>query len=87
MTTITIYGPLRGKGRPRFAGGHAYTPETTRQYEGQIQGAWLLAHGERLDGPVALDVTGLSGFAQTGYQGRQNGSRARVYQAFGQAGY
>lgn len=56
MTTITVHGPLRGKGRPRFAG-HAYTPAVTRQYEGEIQGAWLLAHGELLDGPVAVDVT------------------------------
>lgn len=57
MTTITIHGPLQGKGRPRFANGHAYTPEATKRYEGMIQGAYLLAHGERLDGPVALDVT------------------------------
>lgn len=57
MTTITIYGPLQGKGRPRFANGHAYTPEATKRYEGMIQGAWLLAHGERLEGPVTIDMT------------------------------
>lgn len=56
MTTFTIHGPLRGKGRPRFAGGHAYTPATTREYERQIQGAWMMARGQMLDGPVALDV-------------------------------
>lgn len=56
MTTVTIHGPLHGKGRPRFAGGHAYTPEATRRYEGEIQAAWLLAGGKRLEGPVAVDI-------------------------------
>ena len=56
MTTITIHGPLHGKGRPRFAGGHAYTPEATRRYEGEIQAAWLLAGGKKLEGPVALEI-------------------------------
>lgn len=64
MTTITIYGPLRGKGRPRFANGRVYTPEATRRYEGEIQAAWLLAHGERMDGPVALDVTAYQALPQ-----------------------
>lgn len=57
MTTVTIHGDLHGKGRPRFANGHAYTPETTRRYEGKIQAAWVLAHGKRIDGPVAVHIT------------------------------
>lgn len=55
--TITIYGDLHGKGRPRFAGGHAYTPESTRRYEAEIQAAWMLAGGRMLDGAVAVDIT------------------------------
>ena len=49
MTTITIHGPLQGKGRPRFANGHAYTPEATKRYEG----IKLYA----LDGDSRLEIT------------------------------
>lgn len=56
MTTLTIHGDLRGKGRPRFAGGHAYTPEATRRYEAEIQAAWMLAGGRMLDGAVAVSI-------------------------------
>lgn len=59
MTSFIVQGTLHGKGRPRFdpRSGRAYTPEATREYEGEIQAAWLLAHGERLDGPVAVYIT------------------------------
>ena len=56
MTSITIHGPLQGKSRPRFANGHAYTPENTRLYELKIQAAWKMAAGEWMDGPVALGI-------------------------------
>lgn len=33
MYHVTMLGTPKGKGRPRFANGHAYTPEETRGYE------------------------------------------------------
>lgn len=57
MITLTVYGDLHGKGRPRFANGHAYTPESTRRYEAEIQAAWMLAGGRMQEGAVAVDIT------------------------------
>lgn len=56
--SITIHGPLQGKGRPRFprGGGKPYTPEPTRRYEAMIQVEWLLTHGKRMDGPLAVRI-------------------------------
>ncbi len=44
-----------GKGRPRFAGNHAFTPERTREYESLIRTQWILKHGARAAaGPVRV---------------------------------
>ena len=34
--SIIVPGKPRGKGRPRFGAGHAYTPASTRRYEHEI---------------------------------------------------
>lgn len=36
MIEIIVPGKPRGKGRPRFGAGHAYTPASTRRYEHEI---------------------------------------------------
>ncbi len=38
-----VCGEAKGKARPRFARGHVYTPESTRQYERSIRTAYLKA--------------------------------------------
>ena len=52
-----VPGKPKGKGRPRFAGGHAYTPESTKQAEAEI--AWYYrqaAQGKVFEGPVCLHI-------------------------------
>lgn len=58
-TTITVAGPVRGKGRPRFsrASGRARTDHKTRIAESRIWHAWLEAGRPRLEGPLQLLVT------------------------------
>lgn len=58
IKTITIHGDLHGKGRPRFdpRSGRAYTPDDTRRYENEIQAAWMLAKGEKMEGPIEIDI-------------------------------
>ena len=44
---ISIPGAPKGKGRPRFSrGGHAYTPESTRDYEDTVKAIWLNTLGK-----------------------------------------
>lgn len=38
---IVLYGEPRGKERPRVANGHAYTPQKTKDYEHDMQTAWM----------------------------------------------
>lgn len=56
MITITINGEPRGKGRPRFGCGRAYTDAKTRAYEKLVQQTYLASGGKRLTGPVRLFV-------------------------------
>ena len=56
MITITINGEPRGKGRPRFGCGHAYTDAKTRAYEKLVQQTYLATGGKRLTGPVRLFI-------------------------------
>ena len=42
---LIVPGEPKGKGRPRFAQGHAYTPQTTRDYENAIQTAYRIQCG------------------------------------------
>ena len=55
-----IPGPPKGKARPRVVHGHAYTPESTVQYEKQVQQAWREAAGDwkaENDQPLALYIS------------------------------
>ena len=55
--SFTVPGPPRGKGRPRFGAGHAYTDAKTVAYERTVRDAALLAlRGFVLEGPVAVDL-------------------------------
>ena len=52
-----VPGKPKGKGRPRFSGGHAYTPKETKQAEEEI--AWYYrqeAQGKVFDGPICMQV-------------------------------
>jgi Holliday junction resolvase RusA-like endonuclease len=59
MTKIsfTVLGKPRGKGRPRFFRGHAYTPPETRDYEKRVKQCYLMETGGHcFSGPVAVTV-------------------------------
>lgn len=53
-----VEGQPRGKGRPRFTkNGYAYTPESTRIYEEEIQLRYKEKYGDdKLDGNIAVEV-------------------------------
>lgn len=57
--TVVVPGEPIAKGRPRFYGGRAYTPQRTRQYEEKIQTAYRASYGDLdpLAGPVAVCVS------------------------------
>ena len=59
MIEVTLFGPPRGKGRPRFTiKGHAYTDAATRAYELKL--AWqakAVHRGPPLEGPLVVAVT------------------------------
>ena len=61
--TITLAGPPRGKGRPRFSRntGFAYTPEGTRSYEGALrhEAAHVMAGRRPTDGPLAVSIVAI----------------------------
>lgn len=44
------------KGRPRFANGHAYTPEETRQYEEAVQLVARTQIKEPFTGPLKMKI-------------------------------
>lgn len=46
---FTIYGNPRGKGRPRFVGGHAYTDNATAAYEKMVRAVLKGKGFKRLD--------------------------------------
>lgn len=60
-TPVTMHAGIRAvpKGRPRFAGNHAYTPESTRVFEAQMKHLAKSAMGHRLayTCPVAVTLT------------------------------
>lgn len=59
--TFRVYGAPKGKARPRFSNGHAYTPKETKDYERRVKEAYIEAHGECIpeDIPLAVDVFAL----------------------------
>lgn len=54
--TVKVYGRPKGKARPRFANGHAYTPKATRDYEKMIGACYLEQDGRKFDGKISLEV-------------------------------
>jgi Holliday junction resolvase RusA-like endonuclease len=61
--TLTVRGPLRGKGRPRFvkATGRTYTPKETVKAELRIRAAARAERVEPLNGPVRVHVIAVGG--------------------------
>ena len=58
MTEFEVVGKVCGKQRPRFANGHAYTPEQTRAYEKHIAMSYIGQGGKHYgDAPVEVLVT------------------------------
>ena len=54
---LELHGVARAKGRPRFSGAHAYTPEGTRDWETTVAKEFVVAHGKpRLEGPVRVEI-------------------------------
>ena len=54
--TVKVYGRPKGKARPRFANGHAYTPKATRDYEKLIGTCYTEQDGRKFTGKISLDV-------------------------------
>ncbi len=71
--TITLPGEPRGKGRPRFGNGRAYTDDATRAYEHALALAAKVAMvGQApLQGPVAVTVGAYIGIPMSWSQKRQ----------------
>ena len=54
---IVVHGKPRGKGRPRFMrNGHTYTDEKTRDYEKQIQEAFISSGEVKRDSYVSINI-------------------------------
>lgn len=53
---IKIPGRPRGKARPRFYNGHAYTPKNTRDFEKEIRVCYLQQDGRKIDGSVSVNI-------------------------------
>ncbi len=53
---VVIEGKIQGKGRPRFYGHHAVTPEATVVYENKIMYAYKKDGGVLNEGPLMLDI-------------------------------
>ena len=59
---FTVFGPPKGKGRPRFSRGrnniYAYTPPTTKKYEQDIREAYRMQIGAGilLQGPISAEI-------------------------------
>ena len=54
--TIKIPGRPKGKSRPRFANGHAYTPKATRDYEKAIATCYQEQYGRKFEGGLSIDI-------------------------------
>lgn len=54
---IIVDGDPKGKGRPRFAQGHAYTPQITREYERTIRDEWMRQAHEQFPDDANIKLT------------------------------
>lgn len=57
MQKFSIPGKPTAKGRPRFAGGHAYTDSRTANYEALVGWYARAANIQKIKGPVRIVVT------------------------------
>lgn len=59
MREFYVPGKPKGKGRPRFSRGHAYTPKTTHDYERLIKQSYLLEHRNTspIKGACSMHIT------------------------------
>ena len=57
MNSFVVYGKIRGKGRPRFARGHTYTPEKTVEYENLIKRYFLTSSRIKHTAEVGMIIT------------------------------
>lgn len=53
---VRVQGRPKGKSRPRFANGHAYTPKATRDYEKLIGAEYQAQDGRKFSGSLSLKV-------------------------------
>lgn len=57
-----VDGKVVGKARPRITrAGRAYTPASTRMYEGKIRDAFIAAGGDKLSGTLHVDFEAVTG--------------------------
>ena len=57
MHEFTVYGKVRGKGRPRVTRNGTYTPKETVEYEKRIRQAFIDSGGRSFgDGPIRVEV-------------------------------
>lgn len=54
--TFTVPGKPKGKGRPRFSRGHAYTPKATAEYEALIRRMYIMQGGKKFAGDVSISI-------------------------------
>lgn len=54
VVSFVVLDPPRGKGRPRFGNGRAYSDSATRHAESAVRAAWKDAGGETLPAGVPL---------------------------------
>lgn len=54
--TVKVPGRPRGKARPRFYNGHAYTPKNTRDFENEIRTCYIAQDGREYTGSILVDV-------------------------------
>lgn len=72
--TFEVPGDPRGKGRPRFSGGHAYTDSETKAYENKIKACYqMVAKGYRFPDNASLlvEVTASLRNTKERHKGRQ----------------
>lgn len=56
--SFIIEGKAKGKDRPRFAGGHAYTAPATKEYEDRVKFEYARqCRNYRFDGAVSVEIT------------------------------
>ncbi len=56
MCVVKVEGKIQGKGRPRFFGGHAVTPQNTVIYENLIKTCYTNQCGKLHEREVRIDI-------------------------------